>query len=196
MTTSSSGPGDVTHPGDATKTSYAAADGPLRAVLAAVPDDGWRAPSPCEGWTAADVVAHLVTTQRDLLTGHGADLGEAPDLDVDPAGAWSVHADRVLAALGDPELPATTFDGFFGPTTVGETLVRFYVWDMVVHRWDVARAAGLDAGLTAVELAQVETGADGFGEALHMEGICAPALDVGETATREQKVLGRLGRRA
>lgn len=91
---------------------------------------------------------------------------------------------------------STTFDGFFGPTTVGEAFVTFYAWDMVVHRWDLARATGLDAALTDAELDLVERGADGFGPALHMDGICAAALEVADDAARQTRVLGRLGRRA
>ena len=45
------------------------------------------APSPCAGWTARDVVAHMIQTQREMLNGHGADPGDAPNLDADPAGA-------------------------------------------------------------------------------------------------------------
>src|SRR3712207_7605657 len=44
--------------------------------------------------------------------------------------------------------------------------VQFYVWDMLVHRWDVARAVGADAALSAEELDRIEAGADGFGPAL------------------------------
>ncbi|MEJ5946792.1 TIGR03086 family metal-binding protein [Pseudokineococcus basanitobsidens] len=175
--------------------AYAAADAALRRVLDDVPTERWSAPSPCEGWTAADVVEHLVTTQRALLEEHGARLGPAPEVGTDPARAWRTHADAVRTVLGSP-VPATTFEGFFGPTTVGETLERFYVWDMVVHRWDVARAVGLDPDLTSAELDRVDRGAEGFGDALHMEGICAPALDVPAGASRETAVLARLGRRA
>ena len=179
-----------------TAKQYRAALRPLAAVVEAVQPDGWNAPSPCEGWTARDVVGHMVQTQREILTGHGADLGGAPDLAADPAGAWRDHAGRVLVLLGDEALVGRTYDGHLGPTTVGATLEQFYVWDMVVHRWDLARAAGLDAQLTDAELDRVEQGADSFGEALHMEGICRPSLHVGTDADRTARVLARLGRAA
>jgi uncharacterized protein (TIGR03086 family) len=177
-----------------TATQHAAADAPLTRLLDAVPPSGWGAPSPCEGWTAADVVGHLVGTQRDFLGTHGADLGGPPDVVADPAAAWRAHAARVAAAVADDELPAREFDGFFGPTTVGEAFQRYYVWDMLVHRWDLARAVGADAALTDAELDLVEAGADGFGPALHMDGICRPALDVPADADRSTRVLARLGR--
>ena len=179
-----------------TTSAYQAADRPLTEILQAVPPAAWSSPSPCEGWSAADVVGHLIETQRDFLARHGADLGEAPDVAADPAAAWRAHAGQVTRALSDDALPAREFDGFFGPTTVGATFEQFYVWDMVVHRWDVARAVGADAALTDEELDRIEAGADGFGPALHMEGICRPAVEVPGGAARDVRVLARLGRAA
>jgi uncharacterized protein (TIGR03086 family) len=179
-----------------TATQYDDADRPLTAVLDAVPTGAWNAPSPCEGWSAADVVAHLVTTQRDFLLPHGADLGEAPDVQADPAAAWRDHSKRVREALADDGFVSTGYDGHFGPTTVGATLVQFYVFDMVVHRWDVARAAGLDAELTDAEVDRVEAGADSFGPALYMDGICRPGVAAPADADRLTRLLARLGRQA
>ncbi|WP_222193585.1 TIGR03086 family metal-binding protein [Modestobacter italicus] len=175
---------------------FAAADRPLTALLDSVSPAGWSRPSPCEGWTAADVVGHLIGTQREFLTTHGVELGEAPDVAADPAAAWRAHVQRVIGALSDEAVPARGFDGFFGPTTVGAAFEQFYVWDMVVHRWDVARAVGADAGLTDAELDRIEAGADSFGPALHMDGICRPALDVPAGADRATRALARLGRGA
>ncbi|MGY2064056.1 TIGR03086 family metal-binding protein [Blastococcus sp. SYSU DS0619] len=177
-------------------TAFESADRPLTALLDAVPAAGWARPSPCEGWTAADVVGHLVETQRQFLTTHGVDLGEAPDVAADPAAAWREHAARVAEAMTDDAVPAREFDGFFGPTTVGAAFEQFYVWDMVVHRWDVARAVGADPGLTDAELDRIDAGADSFGPALHMDGICRPALDVPADADRARRALARLGRSA
>ena len=111
----------------------------------------------------------------------------------DPAAAWREHAQRVREALTD-DVAATPYEGFFGPSTVGETFDQFYVWDMVVHRWDVARTAGMDAPFSDEELDRTERGIEGFGPALYMEGICrtasSPARD------RTTRLLARLGRRA
>lgn len=158
--------------------------------------DGWDALSPCEGWTGLDVVAHMVQTQREMLNGHGVDLGDAPDLEADPAGAWRHHTDRVLDVVADEALVGRAYDGHFGPTTIGKTIEQFYVWDMYVHRWDLASAAGLPADLTDAELDRIEHGANVFGDALHMEGICRPGVKVRADANRTTRVLARLGRSA
>jgi uncharacterized protein (TIGR03086 family) len=177
-------------------TQYEAAARPLSAVLDAVPQDRWSALSPCEGWTARDVLRHLIETQRDYLAGHGVDLGPAPDLDSDPAAAWRDHAKRVQEVMSDDGLAEREYDGHFGRTTVGANLVRFYGFDMLVHRWDVAQAAGVDAGLTADELDRIEGGADGFGDALYLDGVCRPGVEAPADADQEARVLARLGRTA
>jgi uncharacterized protein (TIGR03086 family) len=177
-------------------TQYEAAARPLSAVLDAVPQDRWSAPSPCVGWTARDVLSHLIETQREFFAGHGVDLGPAPDLHSDPAAAWRDHAKRAQEAISDDELAEREYDGHFGPTTVGATLVTFYGWDMIVHRWDIAQAVGADAGLTDDELDRIERGADGFGEALYLDGVCRPGTVVPADADREARLLARLGRTA
>ena len=179
-----------------TAAKYETAHRPLMAVLDQIGADDWDHPSPCAGWSARDVVLHMVQTQRDFLTGRGCDLGLTPSVPADPAAAWRDHAGRVLAVVAHDAVASAPFDGHFGPTTVGATLEQFYVWDMVVHRWDVARATGLDAGFSAVELDQVEQGADSFGAALYMEGVCAPGVTPPDNADRQTDLLARLGRRA
>ena len=180
---------------NATATSYETAHSALSAVLDALPAGAWSRPSPCEGWTAADVVAHLIETQRDFLGQRGVELGPAPDVAAGPAAAWRQHAQQVRDGLTD-DVAATPYEGFFGPSTVGGTFEQFYVWDMVVHRWDVARTAGLEGTLTDAELDRIERGIEGFGPALYMEGICRDGVEPPAGADRTTRLLARLGRRA
>lgn len=175
--------------------AHAAADRALTELLDTVTEPAWNASSPCAGWSARDVVAHLVQTQRAFFAERDRPLPGDDELGSAPAEAWRQHSARVAAVLADPAAVNQAFDGFVGPTTLGETFVRFYVLDMLVHRWDVATATGRDAGLTPDELEQIDGSADGFGDALHMEGICGPALTPPDGGTRQAQVLARLGRR-
>lgn len=180
---------------NSTMIAYEAALRPLSLLLGAVPADAWANPSPCPEWTAREVVAHMVDTQRAMLTDHGYDLGSASDL-TDPATGFQEHAARVLSLMSSDEVANASYDGFFGPTTVGATLEQFYVWDMLVHRWDIARATGGNEVFTPAEIDRIDAGADSFGSALHMEGICGPALPMRADADRQALLLGRLGRAA
>jgi uncharacterized protein (TIGR03083 family) len=46
---------------------YARLADAFTAKIAAVPDDRWACPSPCEGWTARDVVCHVIGSQEMFL---------------------------------------------------------------------------------------------------------------------------------
>ena len=168
------------------------ADG-MAAVIDSLPPQQWDADSPCEGWTARDVLAHLIDAQRDFLAGHGLNLPARPDLS-DPAAAWAAHSDAVRALLADPEVPARAFDGAFGPTTIGAALLEFYGFDLVVHRWDLAAVTATQYRFSDDELDWMERSIAGWGPALYSEGICRAGVQVPPGADRQTRVLAALGR--
>ncbi len=102
----------------------------------------------------------------------------------------------VLQLIADDDTTARPFDGYFGPTTLGEALVEFYVMDSIVNRWDLATSTGSETRLTEAELDLIETGADSWGDALYMEGICVGGVEAPEGADRQTRVLARMGRSA
>lgn len=153
----------------------------------------WDAASPCESWTAADVLDHVINTERDYLQQHGADLGAAPD--GGPDERWSQHLHAVTPVL-TAEFADRAIDGFFGPTTVGATLQTFYTFDLLVHRWDLGYALGQDVTLTETDVDHIEQSLAVVGDAIYAMGASKPALDVSPSASRAALVLGRLGRAA
>lgn len=179
---------------NSTAAHYRTVAAALTSLVERVPESVWDQPSPCEGWSARDVLEHVVTTQRDFCARHDLAVGPAPDLTGDPAGGWRTHVQQLVAVLADDEVPARGYAGYFGPTTLGAELEQFYVWDMLVHRSDIAAATGADAALSPVELDEIESGADSFGPALHSDGICGPPVEVPADADRQTRVLARLGR--
>jgi uncharacterized protein (TIGR03086 family) len=161
---------------------------PYSEVVAQVPN--WTTNTPCAGWTAQDLLDHVVDTQRDFLAQREVTL---PDLPTEPTTRWEAHRAFLEGALTE-QLMATPFDGYFGPTTIGETLTRFYGFDLLVHRWDLGRATGQVVVFTEAELASITEPADSFGDMLYMEGICAAAVTVPESADAQTQLLARLGR--
>lgn len=165
--------------------------------LADVIDHGtdFDAASPCNGWTARDVVDHLVSTQADLLDQHGFGV---PGVDVadDPAAAWRTHTDNVVATLDRPEVVDHRYDGMAGTTTIGDTISTFFGFDLLVHRWDLGTALGVPVTFTDDELDAIESCAAAFGDGIRMEGVCGPAVAVDPSAPRQVRVLAHLGRDA
>ena len=157
----------------------------------------WSGTSPCEGWTAVDVLDHVIETQRDFAAQHGVDLGPVPS--GDPAERWAAHLATLLPAL-TPELLARGFDGYFGPTTVASTLENFYGFDLVAHRWDLGAGLGQEVTFSDAELDRLEAALPAPGtahhEAFYSDGVVHAPLPVTPGASRQTVVLAALGRRA
>ena len=151
----------------------------------------WDAPSPCEQWTAGDIVHHVIETEQDFLNRHGLPLAAVEA--ADPSQAWQQHRDQVLTVL-TPEVAERSFDGYFGPSTIGDTLANFYGWDLAVHAWDLARATGQPSPISDAEAEALLQGAEGWGESLYSEGVCQPAKDAPADADAVERLLAKLGR--
>ena len=138
------------------------------------------------------MLAHVVDTERHFLTEQGFALPARST--GDPGEVWAAHLGDLRSVLSDPAAGAKAYDGWFGPTTVDDSLARFYGFDLLVHRWDLARAWGRDELLTDDELDQLDAAIESFGPALYSEGVCAPALEAPPGAGRQATLLARLGR--
>ncbi|MBB1569980.1 MAG: maleylpyruvate isomerase N-terminal domain-containing protein, partial [Propionibacterium sp.] len=68
----------------------------------------WACPSACEGWTAQDVLDHVIDTQREVFARHGMDLGARPS--GAPAEAWNAHAAAARSAAADEKTLLARFD--------------------------------------------------------------------------------------
>lgn len=166
------------------------------ATIAAVPADRWESPSPCVKWTARDVVRHLVDVQSTFLRLVGRELGEVPSVDDDPAAAWRAASAVMQAELDDPVRAAAEFSGYVGRSTLAEAVDRFVCFDLVIHRWDLARAVGLDVRLPPAEVPRLQTVAEDFGVAIRDHGVCGAALTPPAGADEQTRLLAYLGRQA
>lgn len=202
-------------------TAWRRSAGPFTAEVEAVTD--WDAPSPCEGWNAREVLAHVIDTEQEFLArvdlappasdsaipesaapapsapapappGSGAEGTGGPTAP-GPAARWAEHLAAVDALLADPAIAARPHDGAFGPTTIGAVLIEFYGFDLVVHRWDLARSQGRESRFDEQELALLDASVDAWGEHAYAPGIFGPALSVPEDADAQTRVLARMGRR-
>ncbi len=173
---------------------YRSLNATLSSVLVRVAEDDWNNDSPCTGWKAVDVLRHLISTQRTFLEERGIPLNDELRVVNNPVAAWSQHSAWVQDLLQDPKVSDKEYEGYFGTAKVGESMVRFYGFDMVVHRWDIARAAGLDDDFSSDEMNMLEGAIAEFGESLYSKGVCKPALEVPNTTDRQTLILAKLGR--
>ncbi|WP_018178418.1 maleylpyruvate isomerase family mycothiol-dependent enzyme [Jongsikchunia kroppenstedtii] len=138
-------------------------------LVAELDDAGWRSPSSLPGWSVADLVAHIIGTERFLL----GEQPPEPDVDVteldhvrNDIGAlnekWILHyraqgtgqllADfRQVTATRRAQLAEATDESFAvqgftpaGPDTYGR-FMRIRVFDCWMHEVDIRDALGLPA---------------------------------------------------
>jgi uncharacterized protein (TIGR03086 family) len=161
----------------------------------AVPDDAWDNPSPCKDWVARDIVDHMVKNAHLFYSLVGRELPPGPSVADDPAAAWAYARDAIQGGLDDPEIAQLEYDGQMGRGTFESGVDRFGSPDVVIHTWDLARAAHLDERLDAADVHAVYESMRGLGEVLRTSGAFGPAVEPPAGADEQTRLLAFCGRR-
>ncbi|MFB4315889.1 TIGR03086 family metal-binding protein [Actinomadura sp. 21ATH] len=171
----------------------------FEAVLAAVPPDRWLSPSPCEGWSAADVAGHVIAGLMAVRArAAGRPLPESePDrreaAGEDPAATWRAVRGDMIAAL-TPEALARPVELALGVEVTLNEWLRQYPLELLVHTWDLGRATGqpvvLDPDLVGPAL---ET-AGRFAAQGRAAGMLGPERAVPDGADDQARLLALFGR--
>lgn len=156
----------------------------------------WDAPAPVDGWTARDVVRHLVEWFPAFLEGGtGIVLDRGPSVDVDPVAAWQVHADAVQALLDDPATADKVLSNqYVGEVPLPQAVDRFYTSDVFMHTWDLARATGQDESLDEETCLELLEGMEPIDEMLRSSGQYGPRVPVPDDADPVTRLAAFIGR--
>jgi uncharacterized protein (TIGR03086 family) len=163
-------------------------------TLAAVSPDHWDNHSPCEGWSARDVLSHVLDSEADVVTKVGQSIERTVDVSDDPVTAWREVRDGIQAILDDPATAALEYESIGAQTTIADTVDRFLCFDLIVHRWDIARAAGNDITIPAEDITAANAFLDSMGTMFYDYGASKPAVPMPGEAPTQDKLLGRAGR--
>jgi uncharacterized protein (TIGR03086 family) len=163
-------------------------------TLRAVPDERWSAPSPCPDWTARDVVRHVVETQGVFEQLVGREMPPGPSVDDEPLGAFEHATGQIAAHLDDPELAQVEYEGMFGTSTFEKSVDQFLSGDLVMHRWDLGRAAGQDVALPPDEIDRAWEDTKVYGDKMRQQGAFGPEIEPAPDADEQTKLLNFLGR--
>lgn len=155
----------------------------------------WQNPAPCAGWTTRDVVVHLVEWVPSVIGRAGVSFEGMPVATEDPVGAWEELARRLQEALEDEEVAGRSFDvGPPGQMQVAQAIDMLVTPDVLVHTWDLARAAGLDERIDADLAAQALAGMEPMDQALRDSGHYGPRVPVAAEASVQTRLLAFTGR--
>lgn len=160
-------------------------------IAAQLGDAQWELPTPCTDWDARAVVEHVIGFHDFLLLRPLGVRANRPK--ACPAARWDATRTALFAALDTPgtldretELPG-------GGTSSPRTMLGALTTDVLVHTWDLARAARLepelDAGMcaTAYDAAR----AAGFGATSEMFQVDVPVPNDADPMTRLIALYGR-----
>jgi uncharacterized protein (TIGR03086 family) len=149
----------------------------------------------------ADLVAHLITEMlwvAPLIAGEPYAEGRFPEgtadlLGDDPLTGWESAADAALSAFAEDDALVRTVHLERGPTPASRYILEL-ISDLTVHAWDLARATDGDTELDG----ELVTAALLIGEQIPEDGVPGlydPPLDVSASASPQQRLLARFGRR-
>jgi len=157
---------------------------------------GWDAPAPVAGWTARDVVRHLVEWFPAFLeSGSGVRLSVWASVDDDPGTAWHELERGVAALLNDPATSDKVLSNrHIGDVPLDQAVSRFFTADVFMHTWDLARATGQDDRLDAARCAELLAGMEPIEEVIRSSGQYGPRVDVPADADPQTRLLGFIGR--
>ena len=161
-----------------------------------VAPDAWENQSPVPEWTTRDVVRHLVEWVPSFLeSGCDVRIPEGPSVVDDPVGAWANLSDALQAVLGDPAVGTRSFSHpRAGDHPLDQAIAMFIMGDVLMHTWDLARAAGLDDTIDAEEAAAMYEGMLPMDEMLRQSGQYGPRVDVADDADVQTKLMAFVGR--
>lgn len=169
------------------------------ARVAAVGEEDWGRPTPCQGWTVRDLVNHVVGEELwavPLLEGHTiAEVGDRFDGDV--LGAAPQDTSHEAATAAARAVDDASSDGVvhlsYGDERV-EEYVRQLAADHLVHGWDLSVATGGNPHLDPELVAEVADWFAGREELYRAAGAIGPHVEAGGDA--ETELLAAFGRDA
>ncbi len=175
----------------------------FRARLDQLETDQWDLPTPCTEWDVAELVRHVIAGNvmvTAIVRGadHAAVVSMLDDyvLTADARDEFDQSSASMLAAFGEPGALDRTVAHAVGEIP-GVQLPRFRTGDVLVHTWDLARAAGMDEQLHPGIVRSIWADVEPMAPTLGMVGSfgAGPSGALGPDAPAQELLLDAFGRR-
>ena len=154
----------------------------------------WDAAAPVDGWTARDVVRHLVEWFPAFLEAGGVELAAVASVDDDPARAWAQRSAAVQDLLESDRAAADFTHPHLETMPLQQTVDQFYNADVFMHTWDIAQAGGRRPDMDAEFAGALLEGMRPIEEMLRGSGQYGPAFptpDESDTVVSLAAFIGR-----
>ena len=169
--------------------------------IAAVGDDHWDQPTPCDDWDVRAVVNHIVAGNwwaTELAAGATIEaVGDRFDGDLlgtDPVAAYRESADLADEVFRRPGALEAMCAVSYGPVP-GEVYLGHRCTDVLIHGWDVAAAIGGDTQLESELVQACWAVVEPQAHLLAASGAFATDVAVPPDADLQTRLLTTLGRR-
>jgi len=183
---------------------YEAAVQGFRQTLSGVKPDQMQGATPCTEWNVQNLIIHNLKVfgfaegaLQENITVNSMEV-DGPIPGEDPVKALDDGVAKVLGILKAAGSVDTGISTPFGDMTRGQFMIN-PTWDLLVHRWDLAKGTGqnteLDQGLVEYVYNMLSPMADGMRE-MEFGGkhIVGARVAVPDSASLQDKLLGAFGR--
>ena len=171
-----------------------------RRYVAAIGDDQWGDPTPCEDWDVRELVNHIVSGNfwaGELARGKTIEeVGDRLDGDMlgdDATAAYDESARAASEAFRAPGAMEAACAVSYGPVP-GEVYAGHRFIDVLVHGWDLAVATGQDADLDPALMQACREVIEPQLEAFRGAGAFGAELRATPGASAQDQFLAMLGR--
>jgi uncharacterized protein (TIGR03086 family) len=170
-------------------------------LVRAVDPGVWDGPSPCVEWRTRDVVGHIADMHDVIVRPTGRAPSDRPGVEADPLGTYLAARGDVEAILADPAVALAECDTPMGRMTVAQHVDGVVSTDLVLHGWDLARAAGLDDTIDPAEVERLWPSVSEIPEEMRIPEhfgpgvvVFGPEIAVADDAPLQDRLVGKLGR--
>jgi uncharacterized protein (TIGR03086 family) len=183
-----------------TRQCFLAAIESTSSIVAAVQDDAWTRPTPCDEWDVKDIVNHLVYENVwavELFNGRTIDeVGDKFEGDLvgdSPKSTYLETANAIREVVERSDSMSVMCNISSGPVPGSEYASQLFV-DTLIHGWDIAAGSGqpgvLDPELVAACMPLARAAREAVGES----GPFGTTVAAKESASAQSVLLGLLGR--
>jgi uncharacterized protein (TIGR03086 family) len=157
----------------------------------------WSATSPCDGWSASDLVGHVI---GGLQVVSGTETGQEPERN-DPsanvkggaAEAFATARDAALGALNETNL-GKMVESPMGPMPLDQMMGMFLTPDILIHTWDLAKSAGVNVTLDVQLVDETYNALLPLDEMIRQPGVFGPKIEPPAGADAQTKLVCFTGR--